>query len=184
MEFYGELTFDSVKVSRFFRAFMNEILKAAELKLTRGGKHFEPVAYRFREPLVGVSMYKAFFNTNKAIDGQIYLNMNPSVKFFQLEPILWDFERFEYNERAIREEFTGRTVMTLYNCKHYRIDEIDFGKCPKDKFFCDMHLHNKEMSFADYIFENYKKKVSQVNQPMLRHRNKRTGQDIYLIPEF
>ena len=47
-----------------------------------------------------------------------------------------------------------------------------------------MHNKNKEMSFADYIFENYKCKVTDETQPMLKHHNERTGQDIYLIPEF
>jgi len=30
-------------------------------------------------------MYQAFFNTMKQNDGKIYLNLNPSVKFFQQE---------------------------------------------------------------------------------------------------
>lgn len=47
-----------------------------------------------------------------------------------------------------------------------------------------MHSKNKEMTFGDYIHENYKLKVTHKDQPMLKHHNIRTNQDIYLIPEF
>ena len=40
------------------------------------------------------------------------------------------------------------------------------------------------MTFGDYIYDNYKFKITSKDQPMLKHHNKRTGQDIYLIPEF
>lgn len=180
IELHSDLTFDNPMVSRFFRAFSNQLIKRAKLRLTRGGKHFDP-----RKPLEleGVNMYRAYFNTMKTIGGQIYLNLNPSVKFFQQESILIEMQRLR-DERRVREELTGRSVMTLYNNRVYKIDEIDFSKNPRHTFFCDMHNKNKEMTYADYIFENYKCKITVEDQPMIKHHNDRTGQDIFLIPEF
>jgi hypothetical protein len=63
----------------YFRAFMNKLLRVAKLKQVRGGKHFSP---HLCTELQGVNMYQAFFNTMKCVDGKIYLNLNPSVKFF------------------------------------------------------------------------------------------------------
>lgn len=180
IELHNDLSFDNPKVSRFFRAFLNQIIKKSKLKLVRGGKHFDP-----RDPaeLDGVNMYRAYFNTTKTIDGAVYLNLNPSVKFFQQENVMSYISQFK-NEKEVKEELTGRSVMTLYNNRVYKIDEVDFSKSPRSKFFCDMHSKNKEMTFGDYIFENYKIRVTSQDQPMLKHHNIRTNQDIYLIPEF
>lgn len=180
IELHEDLTFDNQRVSRFFRAFMNQMIRKSKLRLVRGGKHFDP---QLPMELDGVNMYRAYFNTMKPIDGQIYLNLNPSVKFFQQEPLIYTMQNIG-GERRVKDELTGRSVMTLYNNRVYKIDEIDFSKTPRDTFFCDMHNKNKEISFGDYIFENYKQKVTVADQPMLRHHNDRTNQDIYLIPEF
>jgi len=46
--------------------------------------------------------------------------------------------------------------MTTYNSRIYKIDEIDFEKNPRDTFYCNMHNRNQEITFADYINQNYK----------------------------
>eukprot|EP00345_Euplotes_harpa_P008961 CAMPEP_0168352986 /NCGR_PEP_ID=MMETSP0213-20121227/22933_1 /TAXON_ID=151035 /ORGANISM="Euplotes harpa, Strain FSP1.4" /LENGTH=805 /DNA_ID=CAMNT_0008364413 /DNA_START=1 /DNA_END=2418 /DNA_ORIENTATION=- len=180
IELHNNLTFDDPKVARFFRAFINQLIKKSKLRLTRGGKHFDPTGYA---ELDGVNMYRAYFNTMKCIDGTIYLNLNPSVKFFQQETVLKTIRELG-SETSVKEALTGRSVMTLYNNRVYKIDEVDFDKTPNHTFFCDMHNKNKEMTFADYINDNYKMKISVTKQPMLRHHNIRTNQEIYLIPEF
>ena len=81
-EFHQELGFDHKGAMLFFRAFMNKLIREVGFKQVRGGKHFDPKSAR---ELDGVNMYQAFFNTMKSNDGKIYLNLNPSVKFFQQE---------------------------------------------------------------------------------------------------
>lgn len=66
----------------YFRAYLNRLIREVGFKQVRGGKHFDP---KSAIELQGVNMYQAFFNTMKCIDGVIYLNLNPSVKFFQQE---------------------------------------------------------------------------------------------------
>ena len=180
IQLHDNLTFNDSKVTRFFRAYMNQMIKKSKLRLTRMGKHFDP---RAPLELEGVNMYSAYWNTMKCIDGSIYLNLNPSVKFFQQTPIIERIYELG-DERRVKEELTGRSIMTLYNNRVYKIDELDFTKTPNHKFFCDMHNKNKEMTFADYVYENYKMKTTDYDQPMIRHHNDRTGQEIYLIPQF
>ena len=131
IDLHNDLTFDDPRVTRFFRAFFNQLLRRSKLRLTRGGKHFDP-----RKPmeLEGVNMYRAYFNTMRTFGGEIYLNLNPSVKFFQQTPILQEMYDLG-GERRVRDELTGRSVMTLYNNRVYKIDEIDFSKSPRDTFF-------------------------------------------------
>lgn len=80
--YHQELDFNHKSASLYFRAFINQLIRTTGFKQIRGGKHFNPY-----EPLQleGVNMHSAFFNTMKCINGQIYLNLNPSIKFFQQE---------------------------------------------------------------------------------------------------
>lgn len=183
---FKELELSDTKVTRFFRAYMNQLLRKSNLRLTRQGKHFDPNDFL---ELDGVNMYSAYWNTTKCISNSegshIYLNLNPSVKFFQQESIYDRMGAIGFSKtRRIKEELKGRSMMTIYNNRVYKIDDIDFTKTPKDKFLCDMHHKNKETTYADYINENYKMKITDPDQPLLRNYNIRTNQDIYLIPEF
>lgn len=77
--FHEALTFDNPRVTLFFRSFINQALVKTGLRRVRGGKYFDPENYKRLE---GANMFAAYFNTMKTVDGVIYLNLNPSVKFF------------------------------------------------------------------------------------------------------
>lgn len=103
----------------------------------------------------------------------------------------------EWRRRCI-EELVGQTVMTNYNKKTYRIDDINFDLRSKDTF----KLRNGEqISFVDYYFKNYQLKIRDPDQVMLVSRPRRRNigaeavaaaanngeareQAIMLVPEF
>lgn len=90
-------------------------------------------------------------------------------------------ELYEYtNEHEIEEEYVGRSIMTVYNNRVYTIDEIDFTKNPDNTFH---HARYKEISYADYLMKEYKYKVRDHKQPLVKNINKRTNNTIYLVPE-
>jgi len=152
-EYSNELDFSHQSVQIFFRAYINTLIREAGFKQVRGGKHFSP--HRPKQ-LQGVDMYQAFFNTMKAIDGNIYLNLNPSIKFFQQEPIGEAFHRLG-DPRKVKKEFEGRSVMTYYNNRVYTITEIKFDMNPEDTFY---HQHKAQtISYAEYLREQYKIKL-------------------------
>jgi len=78
-EFHDEHGLDTKGASFFFRAFINKLIREVKFMPARGGKYFDPK--NFLE-LQGVNMHQAFFNTIKGVNGNIYLNLNPSIKFF------------------------------------------------------------------------------------------------------
>ena len=85
---------------------------------------------------------------------------------------------------VLNDELVGKSVMTTYNRRIYRIDRVDFQKTPADKF---QKEDGTEVSFAEYYLKNYKKKISDLNQALLLHvEKKKNGVDkeIYLIPEL
>lgn len=85
--------------------------------------------------------------------------------------------------KAVKENFIGRSFMTKYNQRIYRIDDVDFDKNPESTFFMNMHNKNKEISYKDYLLENYQIKIQDLTQPLLVHHVRYTNQVIYLVPE-
>lgn len=100
----------------------------------------------------------------------------------------WD--RIRRAERDPKNQFVvevvGQTVLTEYNNKTYRIDDIDFEKTPLSLF----KKKDGHISFIDYYKNRYNINIRDVNQPLLVSRAKardiRGGGDelILLIPEL
>ncbi len=80
----------------------------------------------------------------------------------------------------------GKIVLTAYNNKTYRIDDVDFGSNPKHEF----DLKGQKISYAEYYKSKYGLTIQFLGQPLLvsvaRARDRRAGNNelIYLIPEL
>lgn len=85
-------------------------------------------------------------------------------------------------EQEINNEIIGTSVMTVYNRTLYKIDGIDYNMTPEDEFMS--RKDKKKIKFKDYYKEKYKIKIHNNGQPLLIHKDKRTGKEIYLIPEL
>ena len=60
----------------------------------------------------------------------------------------------------------GLSVITRYNNKMYRIDEILFDKNPQSIFDCQ----GEPMSYVDYYKRQYNIEIKDKGQPMLLNR--------------
>ncbi len=157
---------------------MNQIMKTANFKQARM-KNFIP--HNLCEGKAkDLNVFQAFFNTNKAINGSIYLNVNPCIKFFQTETLADIFYKMKDDQR-IKEEYIGKSVMTTYNHRIYTISDICFNMDPSHTF----HVQSKgqDVSYAEYLKEQYGVKIHYPDQPMIKCHIKRTNQDIFLVPE-
>lgn len=83
------------------------------------------------------------------------------------------------------KEMIGVIVITKYNNKTYRIDDIDWDSNPSHKF----KFRDREVSYAEYMQEKYQIKIRDLKQPLLVSRAKardvRAGMSeiVNLIPE-
>ncbi|KAH6929130.1 hypothetical protein HPB50_023840 [Hyalomma asiaticum] len=90
-----------------------------------------------------------------------------------------------YRAEAMKQ-VTGCIVMTPYNNKTYRIDDIDWSKNPLSLF----NTKEGTKSYMDYYREQYEKYIKDVKQPLLvcrpKEKDLRAGRtdNIYLIPEL
>lgn len=91
----------------------------------------------------------------KCINGSIYLNLNPSIKFFQQEWLSDTFYNLN-NPKKIQDLYVGRSVMTYYNSRIYTITEIHFNMTPRNEFTLQ---NGKKISYLKYLEENYKIKL-------------------------
>jgi len=87
-----------------------------------------------------------------------------------------------------KAELLGKVVMTHYNKKTYRIDDIDFTKNPKSTFH--LRKEDRDISYMEYYQTRYSLSVRNASQPMLvslpsrRDKNRGDDQPVYLIPEL
>lgn len=85
-----------------------------------------------------------------------------------------------------KREILGAVVLTDYNNRTYRIDDVDFKKNPTSKF----SMKGEEKSFGKYYMEKYKRNIQDRGQPMLvsnpSKRDIRSGKTeaVLLIPEL
>jgi aubergine len=85
-----------------------------------------------------------------------------------------------------KKEILGSTVLTAYNNRTYRVDDIAFDKSPSSTFIKD----DKEISFKEYYLNRFKLEIKDPKQPMLVSEPKpadvRAGrkESILLVPEF
>ncbi|XP_014469139.1 PREDICTED: piwi-like protein 1 isoform X2 [Dinoponera quadriceps] len=95
-------------------------------------------------------------------------------------------QRHNYRESVVRE-IVGTSVLTRYNNRTYRIDDIDWDKTPKHKF----SKNGEDISLIDYYKKFCNVEIRDINQPLLVHRatermptGERQEKTILLIPEL
>ncbi|XP_077505848.1 piwi-like protein 1 [Amblyomma americanum] len=90
-----------------------------------------------------------------------------------------------YKEECVKR-VAGCIVITPYNNKTYRVDDIDWDNNPA----CTFETKEGPKTYADYYRDQYEKHIHDMRQPLLVVRPKdkdlRAGrtQNIYLVPEL
>ena len=88
-------------------------------------------------------------------------------------------------QEAVENELIGAIVMTHYNRKTYKIDDVDFTRTPASTF----DMKGKPVSYAEYYKTKYQINITDLRQPLLVSRAKKRDlhrgnpEKIYLVPE-
>lgn len=89
--------------------------------------------------------------------------------------------------KAIQKALIGAVVVTPYNNKTYRVDDVDFTQTPTSTF---ERKDGSKISYAQYFKDRHNFVVRNMQQPMLismpKDKDRRRGDDkpVVLIPEF
>lgn len=79
LEFHKELEFSHNSAMLYFWVFVNRLTWIWGYKTIRGWKIFDTSN---PDEFDGVNLHAAFFNVIRCINGNIFINLNPSIKFF------------------------------------------------------------------------------------------------------
>jgi aubergine-like protein len=82
----------------------------------------------------------------------------------------------------IKKSLIGVTILTSYNKRTYKVDDVDFDKSPRDSFTLD--ADGTETTYHEYFKSKYQANVTDLNQPVLISVNQKTGTKIVLIPSL
>ena len=86
-------------------------------------------------------------------------------------------------EREVTDAVVGQDIVTTYNKRTYRVDDIAFDRTPDSTFTLMSQGEEFHVSFADYLRSQHKVDVLEANQPMLVIFDTRREQIIHLVPE-
>ncbi|XP_014773732.1 piwi-like protein 1 isoform X1 [Octopus bimaculoides] len=144
-----------------------------------------------------LEIWPGYITAIKEHEGGLLLMADASHKVLRKETVLdvlvslvrQDAARFRDN--AMRT-IVGSVVLTRYNNKTYRVDDIAWDMSPNNKF---VSSGSKEsISFIEYYRKQYNREISDTNQPLLIHKPKKKALQhgdgpvkselICLIPEF
>ncbi|GAB1601208.1 piwi-like protein 1 [Argonauta hians] len=144
-----------------------------------------------------LEIWPGYITAIKEHEGGLLLMADASHKVLRKETVLdvlvslvrQDPTRFR--DSAMRT-IVGSVVLTRYNNKTYRVDDIAWDMNPNNDFVTTSTKEN--ITFVDYYRKQYNLEISDTNQPLLIHKPKRKtprGQEesskselICLIPEF
>ena len=177
-----EIKKEDVDMLIFFKIFLNRLMERGGLVQVGFGKYFDPSRQR---DLKECNCWPGYATSLSNYQSGILFTVNPTNKFL-MNRTAYDVikgTRGTNTKDNIAKELNARGVMTHYNKKVYRVEEVDYDHTPKDKFTLQEKSTKRELTYIDYYKEKYNVEIKDPDQPLLVHMNERTNNKIFLIPE-
>uniref|UniRef100_A0A8C1JAI5 Piwi-like RNA-mediated gene silencing 2 n=1 Tax=Cyprinus carpio TaxID=7962 RepID=A0A8C1JAI5_CYPCA len=154
----------------FYNVVLRRVMKLLGLKLV-GRNHYDPNAV----VILGkhrLQVWPGYSTSIKHTDGGLYLIVDISHKVLRNDSVLDVMNLFYQGSResfqdVCTKEFVGSIVITRYNNRIYRIDDIEWSKSPKDTFTL---ANGTVTTFVDYYRKNYGITIKELDRPLLIHR--------------
>nr|XP_056714838.1 piwi-like protein 4 [Euleptes europaea] len=176
--------------------FLNIIFKKLLKKLSMHqiGRNFYSPSDPIEIPQHKLTLWPGFAISVGQFENKVMLCADVSHKVLRNENVL-EFMTSLYNRvdlarfaESCEKELLGLIVLTRYNNKTYRVDDIEWSVKPTDTF---KKRDGTEISYEDYYKQQYDIIITDLNQPMLvsQLKNKRGSSTVeprvaLLVPEF
>ena len=160
-----------------------------------GMKQIGRYYYHFQRPVRiekhKIEIWPGFITSILNYEARVMLCADVSHKLLRTDSVLdylyqlYDESRGDFHDIATKK-LVGEIVLTRYNNKTYRIDDIDWDKNPTHTF----ETREGPITYLDYYQKSYDRKLVDMQQPLLvsrpKKKDQRRGQEgpIYLIPEL
>lgn len=179
---------------QFYNSLMHKVMHRLKYVIFNR-QHYSPL-HKIQLDEFRLSLWPGWITSIQQLDGGLKLSVDTTFRVLRMETALDVMVEVRNKFRgpalkeAMEQELIGTIVMTNYNNKPYRIDEIDLHKRPTDTFIMGQGDNARKISYVDYMREHWNITINDVNQPMLLHRakpklNQPAGCEmVYLIPEL
>ncbi|XP_008573812.1 PREDICTED: piwi-like protein 4 [Galeopterus variegatus] len=174
-----------------FNIIFKKILK--KLSMYQIGRNYYNPSEPVEIPQHKLSLWPGFAISISQFESRLLFSANVSYKVLRNETVL-EFMTDLYHKTGVscftetcEKQLMGLIVLTRYNNKTYRIDDIDWSVRPTHTF---KKRDGTEITYVDYYEQQYNITLSDLNQPLLvsllkSKRNDNTEARIaHLIPEL
>uniref|UniRef100_A0A672UWR8 Piwi-like protein 1 n=1 Tax=Strigops habroptila TaxID=2489341 RepID=A0A672UWR8_STRHB len=186
----NELPPSSPTCLQFYNIIFRRLLKM--LNLQQIGRNYYNPNDPISIPNHRLMVWPGFTSSILQYEESIMLCVDVSHKVLRSETVL-DFMYslyYQVEEQRFRDtcakELIGLIVLTKYNNKTYRVDDIDWDANPQCTF---RKSDGSEISYVDYYKRQYNQEITDLNQPVLISQCRRKGGNmmpgpVVLIPEL
>ncbi|KAM6331386.1 piwi-like protein 2 [Alca torda] len=176
----------------FYNVVFRRVMRILDMNLV-GRNFFEPaqatVIQHYR-----LQIWPGYSVSIRKKDGGLFLLVDPIHKVIRSDSVLnFMHAIYKQSHSSFQDECTkqlvGNVVITRYNNRTYRVDDIDWNKTPRDSFTL---VSGEEITFVDYYSKTYGITIRELDQPLLIHRprekqtpeGKRRLDMVLLVPEL
>lgn len=175
---------------QLFNSLIRNCLRYLKLQLV--GRNYFDAAARVDIREYKMELWPGYVTSIRQHETKILMCSEITHKVMRRDTVL-DFLRecHQHNQKDARKLFEqgiiGAVVLTDYNNRTYRIDDIDWETSPASSFKLKS---NDEITYKQYFMQKYQKDIRDMRQPMLISRAKpreirmNMAELIYLVPEL
>ncbi|XP_050295935.1 piwi-like protein Siwi [Anthonomus grandis grandis] len=137
-----------------------------------------------------LEIWPGFLTAMRQYENSIMLNVDLSFKVLRLDKVydlLLECGQSRNPKQEFQQRVIGAIILTEYNNKTYRVDDVDFTQNPNSKF---TKRDGSQISYVDYFQDRYHVRINHMDQPLLISRSKpreiRAGMPelVVLVPEL
>merc|ERR1712096_161481 len=175
---------------RFFNIVLRKIMEKMKMKLV-GRNYYDPTA-RVELEKFKLELWPGYETSIRQHEDEVLLCCEVSHKILRTDTVLEQMQEVYKRDRAnfrssCEKVLLGCIVMTRYNNKTYRIDDIAWEKHPTDSFESSK---GTPMTFIQYYEGKYNRTVRDgqqlmlVSMPTLREKRSGVSGPVLLVPEL
>nr|AWH61378.1 putative piwi-1 [Actinia equina] len=176
-----------------YNVLLRRIMKI--LKMQQVGRYYYDPSRPAVIPQHKIELWPGYITSIQHYEGGLMLLCDVSHRLLRTETVMnfmidmYSKYKERYQEETMKQ-LIGNIVLTRYNNKTYRVDDIEWNKNPLSTFTS----HNgEEITYIDYYRRAYGVEITDMRQPLLVHRPKKkdaepgrrkTLEIVCLIPEL
>ncbi|KAL0280141.1 UNVERIFIED_CONTAM: hypothetical protein PYX00_001523 [Menopon gallinae] len=184
-----ELNYGNVVYLQVFNILVRRALSNLNLQLVNRDYYDASAAIKLQK--FNMELWPGYVTSIRQGEDSILMCSEISHKVMRLDTaldLLSDcYKQSQSYRQTFQQMIIGQIVLTDYNNKTYRIDDVDFSTNPASKF---KMKNDEEISYVEYYETRYKIRIRDLRQPMLVSRSSarslRGGMPAYclLVPEL